>query len=103
MHEVWMERSPDARTGARAPTRASKAEEEGGKALKGGTPSWRQRESAGQHALLHTNRGSTARQRAHARARLQCSRKWAPAGVERGQRRSTSTLSKRTLTRWRRS
>ena len=35
MHEVWMKRPPDAWTGARAPTRASKAEEEGGKALNG--------------------------------------------------------------------
>ena len=52
---------------ARAPTRASKAEEEGGKAINGGTPSWRQREGAGQPALLHTNCGSTA-QGAHARA-----------------------------------
>ena len=34
MQEVWTERSPGARTGARAPTRASKAEEEGGQSLK---------------------------------------------------------------------
>ena len=35
MAGVFTARSPDAWTGARAPTRASKAEEEGGKALKG--------------------------------------------------------------------
>ena len=38
MAGVFTARSPDAWTGARAPTRASKAEEEGGKALHGGTP-----------------------------------------------------------------
>ena len=36
------------------------------------------REGAGQPPRTQTNRGSAARQRAHARARLQCSQKWAP-------------------------
>ena len=90
---------------ARAPARAARTEEEGGKAINGGTEK-HQREAtrAGAARWTQTNRGSTARQR---RTRARPHTDW---GVERLQEwsaaaraRPTSTLSKRTLTRWRRS
>ena len=79
-----------ARTDARAPTRASKAEEEGGKAINGAEKQQREATRPGQPAWTQTNRNSTARQRAHARAPTHRLGSGAPAGVE---RRSTSAAN----------
>ena len=77
-------RSPDAWTGgARPDSRFQSRRGRGRQSLKRrGTPPARQREGAGQPALLHTNCGSTA-QGAHARAQSEVWRSGAPGGVER--------------------
>ena len=67
MAGVFTARSPDAWTGARAPTRASKAEEGGRQSLKTARNNRvRAREGAGQPSRTQTNRGTAARQPAHA-------------------------------------
>ena len=61
-------RSPGAWTGARAPTRASKAEEEGGKALKGAEHQREGTRAAGAARLTsHESRPHRAAAGAHAR------------------------------------
>ena len=86
-----MKRSPDAWTGARAPTRASKAEEEGGKALHGGTPPAR-------HGAAPLGANESKQHRGKERTRARQVTVLPEVGLQ-----EWSTFSKRTLTRWQRS
>ena len=95
---VFTARSPDAWTGARAPTRASKPKRRTAKPKKAEHLRGDSARARGS-TLYFTRIAAAPRGSGRTRARapgLQCSQKWAPAGVERGQRR-------RTLTRWQRS
>ena len=94
---VFTARSPDAWTGARAPTRASKAEEEGGKALKGAE---HQREGTRAAGAARFTSHESRQHRAAASARA---RPHTDLGVERLQEWSAAARARATLTRWRRS
>ena len=102
VHEVWTERSSGARTGPRVGARRSSNLEGRGTPEKRRNTSGGQREGTGQPPRTQTNRGSTARPRERTRApthRLGSGR----SGAQQHERGQRSTLSKRTLTRWRRS